>query len=110
MTVSQVMQSDFFCSMGDSNIRVTYVCVCSLQGVVTVSGDTDDIDLAAHYGTYRKKLFAEDYGLDPDIEPVRHKEKSSLICDPMLRMMSRESGLIGCIFNFASLSLHWTAD
>lgn len=51
------------------------VCVCRYRSpcVITFSGDADDIDLAAHYSTGREELFAEDDGLDPNLEPVRNE-------------------------------------
>lgn len=46
------------------------VCACACV-LVTFSGDTDHVDVVAHCGAGGAKLFAEDHGLDPNLEAVK---------------------------------------
>lgn len=69
-------------------------CVC----VITFSGDTDDIDLMAHYSTGREELLTEDCGLDPNLEPVQREEGGSQMCDRV-----RSSSFISAVGSRVSL-------
>ncbi len=46
---------------------------------ITFSGDSDNINLVAHYSTGREELFAEDDGLNSNLEPVREKWNTHIL-------------------------------
>lgn len=56
------------------NIWVTCVstcdCMCVCLCVATFGGDADNVDIASHRSTGREELFAQDDGLDPNLEPA----------------------------------------